>query len=57
MHRIYFYRDNSGRVPVLEYIRELAAKKDKDSRINLHKVQDYINEISQYGVAMGEPYI
>ena len=33
-------------MPVREYIKELAAKKDKDSRIKLNKIRDYINALS-----------
>ncbi len=33
MHEIHFYRDRNGKEPVLEYLRELSRKKDKDSRI------------------------
>lgn len=41
MHKIYFYKDAKGNEPVLDYIKELAAKRDKDSRIKLNKIQDY----------------
>lgn len=42
MYRIYFYRDSSGKEPIAEYIAELAGKKDKDSRIKLNKIRDYV---------------
>ena len=57
MHRIYFYKDKNGKEPVAEYIRELAGKKDKNSRIKLNKINDYIEILSQYGIQAGEPYI
>lgn len=57
MHPIYFYRDRSGKEPVLEYLRELMSKKGKDSRIKANKIQDYIEILSQYGTQAGEPYI
>ena len=57
MYRIYFYRDKNGKEPVKEYIAELAAKKDKDSRINYNKIRDYIKTLSEYGTRAGEPYI
>ena len=44
LHKIYFYRDRNGNEPVAEYIAELARKKDKDSRIKLNKIRDYIIE-------------
>ena len=57
MHKIYFYRDKNGKEPVAEYIAELAQKKDKDSRIKLNKIRDYIKVLSEYGTQVGEPYI
>ncbi|KYM50454.1 type II toxin-antitoxin system RelE/ParE family toxin [Fusobacterium necrophorum] len=57
MHKIYFYKDRNGQEPVLEYIQELAKKKDKDSRIKLNKINDYIQILSKYGTQAGEPYM
>ncbi len=57
MHQIYFYRDRSGKEPIVEYMKELSRKKDKDSRIKLDKINDYIEILSRYGTQAGEPYI
>lgn len=57
MHKIYFYRDKNGKEPVLAYLRELGCKKDKDSRIKLNKIRDYVKALSKYGTQAGEPYI
>lgn len=57
MHKIYFYRDKNGNEPVAEYITELAQKKNKDSRIKINKIRDYIKILSEYGTQAGEPYI
>ena len=57
MHKIYFYKDPNGNEPVLDYIRELSRKKDKDSRIKLRKIQDYIKVLSHYGTLAGMPFI
>lgn len=38
-------------------MKNLAAKVDKDSRIKLNKINDYIQVLSQYGTRAGEPYI
>ena len=57
VHYIYFYKDKNGNEPVLEYMRELASKKGKDSRIKLNKINDYIELLSQHGTRAGEPYI
>lgn len=57
MHDIFFYKDRSGVEPVKEYMRELDRKKDKDSRIKLNKIRDYVKILSEYGKAAGEPYV
>lgn len=57
MYKIYFYKDKNGNEPVLEYLNELAAAKDKDSRIKLNKLNDYIEALSTYGLQLREPYI
>ena len=40
-----------------EYLRELAKGKDKDSRVKLNKIRDYLQILSEYGTQAGEPYI
>ncbi len=57
MHNIYFYKDKKGKQPVLEYLKFLKNKKDKDSRIKLNKINDYIQMLSIYGTQIGEPYV
>lgn len=57
MHKIFFYRDWNGKEPVLDYLRELSEKTDKDSRIKLNKIQDYVKALSNYGLQLREPYI
>ena len=58
MHEIIFYKDSSGRVPVLEYMQELGRSKSKDSRIKLNKINDYIQALSIYGTAqLSENYV
>lgn len=57
MYKIQFYREKNGSRPVADYIRELAEKDDKNSRVKLHKIQDYINALSEYGLQLREPYI
>lgn len=39
------------------YIFDLAQKNDKDSRIKLNKIRDYLKILSEYGTKAGEPYI
>ena len=53
MYKIYFYRDKDGHEPVAEYIAALSSKKDKDSRIKMNKIRDYVKALSTFG----EPYV
>lgn len=57
MYKVEFYKDKNGKEPVKEYIIELSLKKDKNSRINLNKIRDYIKTLSEYGTRAGEPYV
>ena len=57
MYSIEFYKDKDGNEPVKEYISSLARKNDKDSRVNLNKIRDYIKTLSEYGTRAGEPYV
>lgn len=57
MHNVYFYKDKNGKEPVYEYMVGLAGKNNKDSRIKLNKIQDYIEVLKEYGTHAGEPYI
>lgn len=57
MHAIYFYKDKQGNQSVLDYMRELARRDNKDSRIKINKLNDYIELLSQHGTRAGEPYI
>ena len=36
---------------------DLSKKKDKDSRIKLNKIREYIKILSEYGTQAGEPYM
>ena len=47
----------NGKRPVLEYLRKLAKNNDKDSRIKLNKLNEYIQQLSKGGTSIGEPYI
>ncbi len=57
MHAIYFYKDKQGNQPVLDYMRELARRDSKDSRIKINKLNDYIELLSQHGTRAGQPYL
>lgn len=57
MYEIFFYKDRNGRSLIAEYLRELTARKDKNSRIKANKINDYIEYLAQEGQNAGEPYI
>jgi len=57
MFEIIFYRDKNGNEPVLEYIQELNRRSDKESRIKLNKIYDYIDYLREAGTQAREPYV
>jgi phage-related protein len=57
MYKIIFYRDQSGREPVFEYLQELKTHSDKNNRINMDKINDYIQALSEHGTRIGEPFV
>ena len=57
MYKIHFFKDRRGNRPFVEYIIELKKKADKDSRIKLRKINDYLQALQADGVQIGEPYI
>lgn len=59
MYRIVFYKSQSGNEPVKESLEELIrrGKSDKDSRIRIEKIQDYIKVLQEKGMVLGEPYV
>jgi len=56
MFDVCFYQDKNGKEPVLEYIRELDSRTDKDSRIKVNKIYDYIDYLREAGPQVREPY-
>ena len=57
LYNVHFYKDKNGKEPVVDYLRELKSKNNKDSQIKLRKIQDYINILKEYGTRAGEPYM
>jgi len=57
MYKIVFYKDKNGKSLLLDYIQELDAKRDKDSRIKINKIYDYIDYLRSAGQAAGDPYV
>lgn len=57
MNKITFYKDEHGNEPVADYMRELARKNGKNSRVNLEKIQDYIELLAREGTRIGKPVV
>lgn len=57
MHKIFMYRDSKGESQIADYLADLAKKSDKDSRIKLNKIRDYLKLLSDYGTQIGAPYV
>ena len=56
MFAVFFWKDRNGRRPILEYIRKLESKSDKDSRIKANKILEYIDYLRKEGPKAKEPY-
>ncbi|MCL2322934.1 MAG: type II toxin-antitoxin system RelE/ParE family toxin [Oscillospiraceae bacterium] len=57
MYDIIFYKDKNGKSLIADYLRELVAKRDKDSRIKANKINDYIEYLAREGQNAKEPYV
>ena len=57
MYKIVFYQDLKGYSQVKELLISLRLKKDKNSRVNLRKIEDIINKLRENGLSIGMPYI
>ncbi|MBO6304065.1 MAG: type II toxin-antitoxin system RelE/ParE family toxin [Selenomonadaceae bacterium] len=57
MYKIKFYKDKYGNSPILQYIKNLQKKNDKDSRIKAGKINDYIQALCENGTTLGEPFM
>ena len=57
MYEVYTYKDKNGNSPILEYIRDLTQKGDKNSRINANKILSYIDYLAKNGAGAQEPYV
>jgi phage-related protein len=56
MFNVFFYKDKNGKRPVLEYIRGLTKKGDKDNRIKANKILEYIDYLRKEGPKAREPH-
>ena len=56
MFDVFYYEDKNGKSPIADYIQDLAARRDKDSRIKLNKLYEYAKYLSEAGPQAREPY-
>lgn len=57
MYHVHYYKDKNGNCPIADYINELKGKHDKDSRIKLQKIYEYLVYLRKEGKQAGEPYV
>ena len=57
MYNIEFYEDKNGKSEVYDYIKELKKKNSKENKQKAKKIDLYIDLLSEYGLALAEPYI
>ena len=57
MFRIRIYQDAQGNQPIKDYLATLEKKTDKNSRIQLNKIDYYFQALKQYGTQAGEPFV
>ena len=57
MKKVIFYTDKNGNSELFNYLRVLELRNDKNSLINAKKIYSYIENLSKYGVSMGEPMV
>lgn len=59
MFDIIFYKDKTGRSPIVDYLDELQekAKTDKNARINREKILSYMAALAEYGTRIGKPIV
>ena len=53
MYEIYFYRDEDGKAPVADFMRDLERRTDKASRVTLKQVRQYLDYLSALGTRAG----
>lgn len=49
---IIFYEDRDGYSQLIEYIEELKSRTDKDSRVKLNKINEYIFMLAESGTLL-----
>jgi len=56
MYKVKFYKDKNGNQPTKDFIQNLDQRTDKNSKINVNKIYDYINYLKEVGPEAREPF-
>lgn len=56
MFKVFYYKNSRGESSVGDYIQRLGEKDNKDSRIKLNKIRNYIKYLRHEGKQAKEPY-
>ena len=57
MHEVIIYTDQHGKSPIESYLKELQASNSKASKVQLNKINDYIQALQEYGTRLPENYL
>ena len=57
MYQIEFYEDKDGNKPARDYIKSLKKKKDKNSRIKVDRITQYLRYLQENGTFIGKPIV
>jgi phage-related protein len=59
LYKIIFYEDENNKSELIDYIKKLEQKSvhDKNKRIKLSKIMEYISFLEQYGTRIGKPTV
>lgn len=57
MYAVKLYKNQKGIEPVGEYLRKLADKNDKTSKVRLKRIRHYIKLPENEGTRIGYPYV
>lgn len=57
MYDIEIYVDRKGNSEIYNYIKSLKENNNKENKQKMKKIDSYIDLLSEYGLALKEPYI
>ena len=57
MYDIIMYEDKNGKSELQEYLKQYQNNTSKYNKIKFKQITSYIDNLSMYGLTLGEPYI